>query len=132
MNEDLVIDLSQVFRSQASNCMLSNIIQFLIYTILFIYLGDSQSVDLMNLLIKEKIATKDEDSILCHDILNEDGDVSENEELSESLMQLIEKYLKFRINLTLKTNIFLLFLLIITVIDRPNIQKKRFLILTLM
>jgi len=59
--------------------------------ITFSILGDSQSIDLMNLLIKEKMTSKDEDSILCHDISNEDGDVSENEELSVSLMQLIEK-----------------------------------------
>lgn len=47
-------------------------------------------MDLMNLLMREKIASKD-DSILCHDISNEDENISENEELSESLMQLHEK-----------------------------------------
>lgn len=40
--------------------------------------------------MREKIASRD-DSILCHDISNEDENISENEELSESLMQLHEK-----------------------------------------
>ncbi|XP_060837644.1 DNA polymerase zeta catalytic subunit isoform X2 [Rhopalosiphum padi] len=70
VNEDLVINLSQVFQSQTS--------------------WDSQSIDLMNLLMKETIASKNEDSILCHNISNEDGNDSENEELSISMMQLNE------------------------------------------
>lgn len=70
VNEDLVINLSQVFQSQTS--------------------WDSQSIDLMNLLIKETIASKNEDSILCHNISNEDENDSENEELSISMMQLNE------------------------------------------
>lgn len=41
------------------------------------------------------MASVNEDSILCHDISNDDGNVSENEELSVSLMQLNEKYIKF-------------------------------------
>lgn len=60
----------------------------------FYNLGDSQSMDLMNLLLKEKLASKNEDSILCHNTSNDDGNVSENEELSVSLIQLNEKYLK--------------------------------------
>lgn len=57
-------------------------------------------MDLMNLLMKEKISSKNEDSILCHDISNEDDfNVSENEELSISLMQLNEKYFHLVINL---------------------------------
>lgn len=40
------------------------------------------------------MASKNEDSILNHDISNEDGNVSENEELSISLVQLNEKYFK--------------------------------------
>lgn len=47
----------------------------------------------MNLLIKEKIASKNEDSILCHDTSNDDGNISENDEFSVSLIQLNEKYL---------------------------------------
>ncbi|XP_050053975.1 DNA polymerase zeta catalytic subunit isoform X2 [Aphis gossypii] len=70
VNEDLVINLSQVFQSQTS--------------------WDSQSIDLMNLLIKETLASKNEDSILCHNISNEDENDSENEELSISMMQLNE------------------------------------------
>lgn len=49
-------------------------------------------MDLMNLLLKEKITScGNEDSILCQDVTNEDEDISENEELSISLMQLNEK-----------------------------------------
>ncbi|XP_026812686.1 DNA polymerase zeta catalytic subunit isoform X2 [Rhopalosiphum maidis] len=70
VNEDLVINLSQVFQSQTS--------------------WDSQSIDLMNLLMKETITFKNEDSILCHNISNEDENDSENEELSVSMMQLNE------------------------------------------
>ncbi|XP_001949189.2 DNA polymerase zeta catalytic subunit [Acyrthosiphon pisum] len=70
VNEELVINLSQVFQSQTS--------------------WDSQSIDLMNLLMKETIASKNEDSILCHNISNEDGNDSENEEFSISMMQLNE------------------------------------------
>lgn len=64
-------------------------------------------MDLMNLLMKEKISSKNEDSILCHDISNEDDNVYENDELSISLMELNEKYFHFVINLIL------LFLLIL-------------------
>uniref|UniRef100_A0A2H8TGZ7 DNA polymerase n=1 Tax=Melanaphis sacchari TaxID=742174 RepID=A0A2H8TGZ7_9HEMI len=70
VNEDLVLNLSQVFQSQTS--------------------WDSQSIDLMNLLMKETIAFKNEDSILCHNISNEDENEFENEELSISMMQLNE------------------------------------------
>lgn len=52
-------------------------------------------MDLMNLLMKETITTQNEDSILCHDISNEDENVSDSEELSVSLMQLNEKYFYF-------------------------------------
>jgi len=41
--------------------------------------------------MKDKIDSKDEDSILYYDISNEHEDVSDTEELSVSLMQLIEK-----------------------------------------
>jgi len=54
-------------------------------------LGDSQSIDLMNLLMKEKIA-KNEDSIIYHDISNDDGNISDNEELSVSLLELNDRY----------------------------------------
>lgn len=47
---------------------------------------------LMNLLMKEKITSHNEDSILFHDVSNEDENVSDTEELSNSLMQLNEKY----------------------------------------
>lgn len=64
--------------------------------ILYLYnLGDSQSIDLMNLLMREKIASENEDSILCHAVSSEDENISENEELSISIMQLNEKYLSF-------------------------------------
>lgn len=56
-------------------------------------------MDLMNLLLKERIASKNEDSILCCNTSNDDGNVSENEELSVSLMQLNEKYFKKLIKL---------------------------------
>lgn len=56
-------------------------------------------MDLMNLLLKEKIASKNEDSILCRNTSNDDENASENEELSVSLMQLNEKYLKKLIKL---------------------------------
>lgn len=56
-------------------------------------------MDLMNLLLKEKITSKNEDSILCHNTSSDDENVSENEELSVSLMQLNEKYLKKLIKL---------------------------------
>lgn len=69
-------------------------------------LGDSQSIDLMNLLIKETLASKNEDSILCHNISNEDENDSENEELSISMMQLNEKYFIFQ--LLLNNNIILI------------------------
>lgn len=49
----------------------------------------------MNLLMKEKIALKNEDSILYHDVLSEDENVSDNDELSVSLIQINEKYLSF-------------------------------------
>lgn len=49
-------------------------------------------MDLMNLLMKEQIASKSEDSILHCDISDEDENVSDSEELSISLMQLNEKY----------------------------------------
>lgn len=49
----------------------------------------------MNLLMKETITNINEDSILYHDISNEDENVSDNEELSISLMQLNEKYFQF-------------------------------------
>lgn len=42
--------------------------------------------------MKETISSNNEDSILCHDISNEDGNDSENEELSASMMELNEKY----------------------------------------
>lgn len=45
--------------------------------------------------MKEKIASKNEDSILYHDVSSEDENVSDNEELSISLIQLNEKYLSF-------------------------------------
>lgn len=51
-------------------------------------------MDLINLLMKEKMASKNEDSILNHDISNEDGSISDNEELSISIMQLNETYVK--------------------------------------
>ncbi|VVC26026.1 Hypothetical protein CINCED_3A006758 [Cinara cedri] len=72
VNEDLVFNLSETLHSQALS-------------------WDSQSVDLMNLLMKEKMSSKNEDSILNHDISYEDENLSENEELSISLMQLNEK-----------------------------------------
>lgn len=58
----------------------------------------------MNLLMKEKMTSVNEDSILCHDISNDDENVSENEELSVSLMQLNEKYIiKFIVYFNLLT-----------------------------
>lgn len=48
-------------------------------------------MELMHLLMKEKIASTTNDSIHGHDISNEDENISENEELSVSLMQLNEK-----------------------------------------
>lgn len=42
--------------------------------------------------MKEQIASKNEDSILCDNISNEEENVSDNEELSISLVQLNEKY----------------------------------------
>jgi len=43
--------------------------------------------------MKEKIASKNEDSILCHNTSTDDGNISENDEFSVSLMQLNEKYI---------------------------------------
>jgi len=62
----------------------------------------------MNLLMKEMIASKNEDSILCHNISNEDGNDSENEELSVSMMQLNEKYFTLQL---LFNNIIILILI---------------------
>jgi len=58
--------------------------------------------------MKETIASKNEDSILCHDISNEDGNDSENEEFSASMMQLNEKYFTFQL---LLNNIIILILI---------------------
>lgn len=59
--------------------------------------------------MKETIASKNEDSILCHNISNEDGNDSENEEFSVSMMQLNEKYFTFQL---LLNNIIILIIMI--------------------